>query len=87
MESQDPDILASVEKALKELKKRPNAPVRARLRGLNIEMRVVDNAPINERLGDLLASLGPWEGESGEELSRFLEQTRREGGVADPPEL
>jgi hypothetical protein len=80
LENQEADILFSVEKALTELEKRPGRSVRARLRGLDIEMRVVNKAPTSVKLGDLLASLGPWAGESAEELSRFLAGSRKEGG-------
>ena len=87
MEKQETDILSSVEKALRELKRDPIKSVRTRLRGMDIEMRIVDQSPTVERLGDLLASLGPWEGESAEELSQFLAKSRKEGGSADPPVL
>jgi len=37
-------------------------------------------------LGDLMASAGPWEGESTEELIRILREGRDAGGSAEPPE-
>ena len=87
MENRETDIFRSVEKALSKLQKSPNTPVRAKFRELNVEIRVVEKKQGRERLGDLLASLGPWAGESAEELSRFLSKSRKEGGSADPPTL
>jgi hypothetical protein len=37
-------------------------------------------------LGDLMAAAGPWEGESTEELIRFLGEGRDAGGSAELPE-
>jgi hypothetical protein len=72
LEQRDSDILDSVDKALTALEKRPGTPVRARIRGLDIELRMMDKPSMNARLGDLLASFGPWTGESSEELTEFL---------------
>jgi hypothetical protein len=87
LENTETDILFSVEKALKELEKRPGESVRTRLGGLDIEMRVVTKSTAKKGLGDLLASLGPWAGESEEELSHFLAESRKQGGSVEPPIL
>ena len=87
MVNSETDILRSAEKAQAELQKSPNTPVRARLRELNVEIRIVDRKQREQQLGDLLTSLGPWTGESAEELSLLLTKSRKEGGSADPPEI
>ena len=39
------------------------------------------------QLGDALASLGPWEGESAEDLMSRLSAARKAGGSGDLPKL
>jgi hypothetical protein len=77
-------VYGTLEEAVEELKKNPDHPVRAHLDSLDVELRAVgaQEAPI--RLGDALAQLGPWEGESAEELIERLAEARRAGGSAEP---
>ena len=87
MEHREPDIDISLDRALIELKEHPDRSVRARLRGMEIEMRIVQSPSSKKGLGDVLAALGPWEGETEEELSQLLNQARNAGSDADPPVL
>jgi len=65
----------SLEEAVAELKRDPARPVHARVDELEVELRVVaangnDALPA---LGTRMAALGPWLGESTEEIVRILE--------------
>ncbi|MDD5307999.1 MAG: hypothetical protein PHU25_11815 [Deltaproteobacteria bacterium] len=77
----------SIEQALTRLRKDPRRSVRARLDDFEIEIHVVDRASRPKRLGDRVASLGPWSGESPEEISTLITEARRGGGAAEPPAL
>lgn len=77
----------TVEEAVTELKKHPERTVRAHSGDLVVELRAVSRPLKPQRLGDSLAALGPWEGESTNELMSRLREARREGGSAEPPEL
>lgn len=78
----------TLEQAVAELKRHPKEPVRAHCGNLTVELRaVVSPPPETRRLGDSLAALGPWEGESTEELISRLREAREAGGSAEPPWL
>ena len=77
----------SIDEAVAELKKHPGKTVRAHCGDLDVELRAVARSEPSRRLGDSLASLGPWEGESMEELIARLRDAREAGGSAEPPVL
>ena len=77
----------TLEEAVAELKRHPGKTVRAHCGDLDVEMRAVSPAAPPRRLGDSLASLGPWEGESTEALMSRLQEARAAGGSAEPPRL
>ena len=77
----------TLQKAVAELKKHPDSAVRAHCDDLTVELRAVSPPPETRRLGDSLAALGPWEGESTEELISRLREAREAGGSAEPPRL
>ena len=77
----------TLEEALARLKHDPSHPVRAHLDELDVELRAVP--PSRRRgtgLGTRMAALGPWQGESPEEIIRILREGREAGGSAEPPE-
>lgn len=80
-------ISATIEEALEKLKRDPSQPVRAHVDDLDVELRAV---PRRRRqgpgLGTRMAALGPWQGESTEEIIRILREGREAGGRAEPPE-
>lgn len=77
----------TLEQAVAELRRRPKEAVRAHCGDLTVELRAV-GAPLESvPLGDSLAALGPWEGESTEELTSRLREARESGGSAEPPRL
>jgi len=75
-----------------ELKRDPSHPVRLVVDGMEIELRrspgagIVPGTADQSNLGDRIAALGPWQGESTEELIEILRRTRDES-VQRPPEL
>ena len=71
----------SLEEAVAELRRHPGATVHARLHDLDVELRAVAT-PVHApemKLGDWMASAGPWQGETEEEILNILRQTRRAG--------
>jgi hypothetical protein len=81
-------IPTSLEEALAELKRDPANAVHARIDGMDVELRAVPPSPsTDEKLGDWMASAGPWQGETEEEILEILRDARRAGGSAEPPEM
>ena len=77
----------NLEEAVAELKRHPAKIVKVRCGDLAVELRAISPPATTAPLGDSLASLGPWEGETGEELTARLRQARETGGSAEPPVL
>ncbi len=69
----------TLEEAIKHLRRDPSRPIRARLDGLTVELRAV-GTPSKRSAAEAFDELGPWEGESTEEVLELLSQARREGG-------
>jgi hypothetical protein len=61
----------------------PVPPVEAIVGDLLVEVRL--KAP--RSAAELFNEVGPWEGESTEELWKRLEEERRRGGSGEPPAL
>ena len=66
--------------AIAELKKDPSRTVLADVDGWVVELRV-ERRPTAD---DVFREIGPWEGESAEDLMRLLRETRGEGGSKEP---
>jgi hypothetical protein len=75
-----------LEQTLEQLKKDPTKPVRAEVGNLTVEVRAVTGRT-GEKAADVFASLGPWAGESTEELLALLADARRKGGRRPVPAL
>ena len=83
------NIPTTLAEAIVELRRDPSHSVHARLDGLEVELRVVTSsahAP-DQQLGDWMASAGPWQGETEDEILQILRDSRRAGGSAEPPEM
>ena len=80
-------VFSTLEEAVMELRKRPEARVIAHCDDLDIELRAVGPRPASGALGDALAALGPWEGESTAELLDRLREARLAGTCDEPPAL
>lgn len=87
-------MVKGIEEAVAALKRDPDQPVTAEIDGLVVELRYkgrpdVDQAAAAEgaprSLGDLFRELGPWEGETYEEITARLRESRKHGGSGEPP--
>jgi len=67
-------IPASLEEAVAELKRDPHRPVHARVDDLEVGIRVVAAEAVAP--ADIFAGVGPWHGQSTEELLRVLREFR-----------
>jgi hypothetical protein len=72
-------VAKTLDDALRRLKLEPGEPVRATVEGLTVELRVVPGPPVGRSAADLFAQIGPWEGETTEEMLKFLADARRQG--------
>ena len=77
----------TLEEVVALLKRDPGHPVRAKVGDLTIEVRAVDGPGAGRSAADVFAALGPWAGESTEEILRVLAEARRSGGQRSVPEL
>ena len=76
----------TIEEVVEQLKRDPSHPVRARLGGLTVEVRAVADPPSGRTAAELFGEIGPWAGETTEEILELLAEARRQGGrrnVAD----
>ena len=80
-------MATTLEQALEQLKKDPTKPVRAEVGNLTVEVRAVGAVGRDGTAAEAFASLGPWAGESTEELLTFLADARRKGGRRPVPAL
>jgi hypothetical protein len=60
----------ALDQAVEALKRDPTHPVRARVGDMTVELRAVPDSPptIERSAADALRQIGPWEGETYEEL-------------------
>jgi hypothetical protein len=81
-------IPSTLEEAVAELRRDPSTPVHLVVDGIEVEVRRAEPAPIpgasdQSNLGDRIAALGPWEGESTDDLVQIIRQGR-DGSQALP---
>ena len=76
-------IAKSLEEVIERLRRDPVHPVEVVVGDLRVEVRV--KAP--RSAADLFRDVGPWEGESTEELCQRLTEERRRRGSGEPPAL
>jgi hypothetical protein len=65
--------------AVHKLKRDPAHPVLATIEGLTVELRVVPSTAPGRSAAVLFAEIGPWEGETTEEILAILADARRAG--------
>ena len=76
-------VLGDIHEAVAELKRHPEAPIEAEIDGVVVELRYR-----RERTAaDIFREVGPWEGESADELIRIIRKGRDAGGSRDVPQL
>ena len=63
----------TLEEAIAQLRKDPMRPVRAEVDGLTVEVRRVETPPAaGTSAADVFREIGPWEGESDQEIRTIL---------------
>jgi hypothetical protein len=72
-------IFRDLHTAVEELKREPSHPVQVHIDGLDIEIRALAPKQRPVDLGAFLSDLGPWEGESLDELLARLRKARKSG--------
>ena len=77
----------TLEELVEQLKRDPGHPVRTRLGDLTIEVRAVAEPRADKSAADLFAEVGPWAGETTDEILAILAEGRRQGGQRPVPEL
>jgi hypothetical protein len=73
----------TLEAALEELRRDPEQIVTTEIGGLVIELHCKGR----RTAGDVFREIGPWEGETQEELTTLLQQARADGGSKEPPQF
>ena len=76
-----------LDEALAALKRDPRHPVLARVEGLTVELRAVEESAQAPRksAADVFREIGPWEGERGDELDSLFARQRSNRRVPDLP--
>lgn len=72
-------IFNNLQTAVEALRRDPGHPVQVQIDDLDIELRVLGPKERPADLGEFLADLGPWEGESLDELLARLREARKAG--------
>ena len=74
-------MIKTIDEAVKELRRDPDHAVTAEVDGLVVEMRYKGR----RSAADVFRELGPWEGESTEEMRDLFRESRQQGGSGEPP--
>jgi hypothetical protein len=69
----------TIEEVVEQLKRNPSQPVRATLGGLEVEVRAIPDLPADRSAAELFAAVGPWAGETTEEILAILARARAQG--------
>ncbi len=80
-------MLKTLEQVVEQLRRDPGQPVRTSVDGFVIEVRAVPDAPAEHSAADVLSALGPWAGETTEEILALLANARRSSGQRSVPDL
>lgn len=81
------NVAKTLEEVVEQLRRDPSQPVRATLGGLTVEVRAVSEPPINKSAAELFAELGPWAGETTDEILALLADARRKGAQRSVSDL
>ena len=79
--------MKTIEEAVEQLKRDPNTPVRAQVGDLTVEVRVVSEDARERSAAAVFEDLGPWEGETTQDVLAILAEARRRGGQRSVPQL
>jgi hypothetical protein len=80
-------VVKTLEEAVAQLRRDPTQAVRTRVGDLTIEVRAVPEPGPQKSAADVFAELGPWEGETTEEILAILADARARGGQRGVPPL
>ncbi len=69
----------TLEELVAQIKRDPDHPVRTRVGDVTIEVRAVPEPALQRSAADAFAEVGPWAGESTEEILQILTDARRSG--------
>ena len=75
-----PRASQQLEQAVEALRREPDRPVRAQVDDLTVELRAVREQATTKTAADLFAEIGPWEGETLDEILAILADARAQGG-------
>jgi hypothetical protein len=70
-------VPTTLEDAVEQLRREPLRSLRIAVNDVELEVRLVGDEPVADRSKDVLAGIGPWEGESTDELLRIIHEGRR----------
>ena len=70
----------TLDEVVEQLKRDPGQPVRTTLGGLTIEVRAVSGPAPGKSAADAFAEIGPWSGETTDEILSILADARHQGG-------
>ena len=70
----------SIDEAIKALRRDPSQSVRATVGDVTLELRLVSSASQARPAAEAFDEIGPWVGETTEEMLSLLADARRRGG-------
>lgn len=76
-------MIRSIDEAVQELRRDSTQTVVAEVDDLVVEVRYKGR----RSAADVFQALGPWEGESAEEMRNLFRDSREAGGSGEPPEF
>ena len=80
-------MITTLHEALTEIKRSGMRPVRAVVDGIEVEVRPVARDAAGPNAGSVFAALGPWEGDSLDEVQSWLAEAREAGARRSVPQL
>jgi hypothetical protein len=80
-------VVKTLEEAVAQLKRDPSQPVRTSVGDLTIEVRAVVEPPSRQSAADAFGDVGPWQGETTQEMLALLAAARERGRQRTLPDL
>jgi hypothetical protein len=80
-------VAQTLEQVVEQLRREPGRPIRTAVDGFMVEVRAVPDSPGERSAADVLSAIGPWAGETTEEILTILANARQSSGQRTVPEL
>jgi len=80
-------VAQTLEQVVEQLRRDPGQPVRTAVDGFMVEVRAVSDVPAEQSAADAFSAIGPWAGETTEEILAILAAARHASGQRTVPEL